>query len=192
MLGVRSRPRDGAPACRRRPRRVPPLHRGQWRLCRSWYLVVCLTTVAPPTRYAGRCAKGCCQQDGTSAYWQLVGGVPVQRYDTGALWQSVAGIRRQQRPVGNGVCHPRTVCRQQHNGAGFHAQPEWAMELFLTSRCCGERELPGDGVEPSVHGFTDRCLDHLATLGCKGFRAAAARLLPRFLAPMSPSRVLRP
>jgi len=25
--------------------------------------------------------------------------------------------------------------------------------------------VPGDGVEPSVHGFTDRCLDHLATLG---------------------------
>ena len=33
--------------------------------------------------------------------------------------------------------------------------------------------VPGDGVEPSVHGFTDRCLDHLATLGrreCRGER----------------------
>ena len=28
--------------------------------------------------------------------------------------------------------------------------------------------VPGDGVEPSVHGFTDRCLDHLATLGWSG------------------------
>jgi hypothetical protein len=50
---------------------------------------------------------------------------------------------RQQRPVGNGVCHPRTVCRQQHNGAGFHAQPEWALELFLTSRCCGGKNSQG-------------------------------------------------
>jgi hypothetical protein len=32
------------------------------------------------------------QQDGTSAFWQLVNGVPVQRYDTAALWQSVAGV----------------------------------------------------------------------------------------------------
>lgn len=32
------------------------------------------------------------QQDGTSAFWHLVNGVPVQQYDTAALWQSVAGV----------------------------------------------------------------------------------------------------
>jgi hypothetical protein len=40
----------------------------------------------------GDVPKVAVQQDGTSAYWQLVGGVPVQRYDTDAWWQSVAGI----------------------------------------------------------------------------------------------------
>jgi len=40
----------------------------------------------------GDVPKVAVQQDGTSALWQLVGGVPVQRYDTDAFWPSVAGI----------------------------------------------------------------------------------------------------
>jgi len=32
------------------------------------------------------------QQDGTSAFWRMVNGVPIQHYDTAALWQSVAGV----------------------------------------------------------------------------------------------------
>jgi hypothetical protein len=31
-------------------------------------------------------------QDGTSAFWHLINGVPVLQYDTAALWQSVAGV----------------------------------------------------------------------------------------------------
>jgi hypothetical protein len=46
------------------------------------------------------------------------------------------------------------------------------VEPLTASRLC---VVPGDGVEPSVHGFTDRCLDHLATLGRKGFRLKLAR-----------------
>lgn len=45
-----------------------------------------------PLGTQGDVPKVAVQQDGTSAYWQLVGGVPVQRYDTDAWWQSVAGI----------------------------------------------------------------------------------------------------
>jgi hypothetical protein len=40
----------------------------------------------------GDVPKVAVQQDGTSAFWQLVDGAPVRRYDTDALWQSVAGI----------------------------------------------------------------------------------------------------
>lgn len=45
-----------------------------------------------PLGTQGDVPKVAVQQDGTSAYWQLVGGVPVQRYDTDAWWQSVASI----------------------------------------------------------------------------------------------------
>jgi hypothetical protein len=45
-----------------------------------------------PLGTQGDVPKVAVQRDGTSAFWQLVGGVPVQRYDTDALWQSVAGI----------------------------------------------------------------------------------------------------
>jgi hypothetical protein len=142
-----------------------------------------------PLGTQGDVPKVAVQQDGTSAFLQLVGGVPVQRYDTDAFWQSVAGIRRQRQPVGNGVRHPRTVCRQRRNGAGFDAQPEWAVELFLTSGSVAKQELPGDGVEPSVHGFTDRCLDHLATLGCKGFGLVAGHPYVEGDTPTKESRV---
>ena len=73
---------------------------------------------------------------------------------------------------------------------GVHSDPEVALPLNTTFvraldiKFCGtanivgrwdeaitdpgrfdDGNVPGDGVEPSVHGFTDRCLDHLATLG---------------------------
>ena len=45
-----------------------------------------------PLGTQGDVPKVAVQQDGTSAYWQVVGGVPAQRYDTDGWWQSVAGI----------------------------------------------------------------------------------------------------
>jgi hypothetical protein len=51
------------------------------------------------------------QQDGTSAFWRMVNGVPIQHYDTAALWQSVAGVLTVTGRDGRRVrCLPSSSC----------------------------------------------------------------------------------
>jgi hypothetical protein len=88
-----------------------------------------------PMGTPGDVPKVAVQQDGTSAFWQLVDGAPVRRYDTDALWQSVAGILTVTGSDGRSGTVSGILALSAGNNStarGATLSVKWTVELSVT------------------------------------------------------------